>query len=222
MLKLTYIWYTESLTTKYCSKNNLCFWVDVASINPVGEKTIFFFDCTLYKYSRSEYADKPDLRILLSFKSPFTIDELKYTNRGEYRKLDSTTPCDKGDVEKCITTAINEMSREVERAWEVVQKTPKTPSWLRFIFPARDQRIEAKGAYYGVLTKRDLVVEIVKLMGYRENYLEAIVKQTSVLMSLNLDRNELYALIGNKPVKLEAHRKIINFETLVPAVYQSK
>jgi len=113
------------------------------------------------------------------------------------------------------------MSREVERAWEVVQKTPKTPSWLRFIFQ-RETRDRSEGAYYGVLTKRDLVVEIVKLMGYRENYLEAIVKQTSVLMSLNLDRNELYALIGNKPVKLEAHRKIINFETLVPAVYQSK
>jgi len=41
-------------------------------------------------------------------------------------------------------------------------------------------------------------------------------------MSLNLGRNELYALIGDKPVKLEAHRKIIDFESLIPAVSHSK
>jgi len=211
---LSFIGFSESLESKYCGKSGLCFWVEYAAVNPIGEGAVYFFDCTLYKYARGDYTGRPDARILLSFRSPVSINSLYYSPQGVYPRLKATSKCDKSDVEECIASVLNAIDVAVEKAREYYEKSPKTPRWLRFLLPVRDARSEARGVYYGFLTRKRLLLEITSLMGYREGYLEALVKPSNILLSYNTKKREIYALIGDNPVKLEAHRKILDFNQL--------
>jgi hypothetical protein len=215
---LSYVGASESLVSEYCRGRRLCFWADYAAVTPAGTRDVYFFDCSMYRFAREQYSQSPETRLVLSFKSPATLDQLFFTVLGAYSRVESETTCDKRDVEECLARISQEIERAIDEARDYISRLREPPSWLRFLFPIRGAKAEAKAVYYGLLARRDMYLELASLLGYRDGRLDAQVKHVSVLLSLDLNRGHVYALVGSRAVKLDAHKKIVDFEKVLSRI----
>jgi hypothetical protein len=215
---LSYVGVAESLIGEYCRGRKLCFWADYAAVTPTGSREVYFFDCSMYRFARERYSQSPEARLVLSFKSPATLDQLFFTVLGAYSRVESETTCDKRDVEECLVRISQEIERAIDETRDYIAKLREPPSWLRFLFPIRGAKTEAKAVYYGLLARRDMYLELASLLGYRDRRLNAQVKHVSVLLSLDLGKGHVYALVGSRAVKLAAHKKIVDFEKVLSRI----
>ena len=215
---MNYISAGDKLLEKYCIEPRICFWGLTAMVNPNNTNDIYFFDCSLYSMVDRKYSDKPDVRIVLSYKSPISLTGIRYGSQLEYNILPEKAVCSKDDIENCIRNTISELDRSISEtldAYKAVEKKRDIP-FIRTI------RGEIRGEYYGLLTKKSILMDLLSQLGYDGLRLDANVKPTYVLYSVDLLNRDFKALIIDKAIKLNAHKRMIDINILLESLSSKK
>lgn len=214
---MKYIDVEEWVLSRYCSSGKICFWVNVALINPTATDDLYVFDCSMYRLLTQRYVDQVDSRLLLSYKSPMGLREIRFTGNLGFDELLKSTQCSRGEIEEYINTVLSDLDKAIEKAREDAAGE-KTWFFTR-ITPSRLSRsLDPRGRYYGLLVRESIIRDITGLLGYVNGRLNANVSEGLVLYSYEPTRGSFNALIGGNVVKLKALSKMIDVGKLLKAL----
>ncbi len=213
---MSYVDAGEKLIARHCGRDGACFWVLAALVVP-SDSAAFFFDCTMYEHVYEEYRESPEVRVLLSFKSPLPPTRLAYTGRLGYAELSGRSSCDHGDVEGCIKRALEFVE---EKAEEVKKRlsSPARESMSKIVPLVRRDAAALRGAYYGLLARSSILRELAGMMGFDGEHLRALVKPVRVLVSLKYGKSDYYALVCGREVELLAHKRVVDRNSVLKAL----
>lgn len=214
-----YIAISENLVEKYCGSEKLCFWAEVALLSPHGSRDLYVFDCSMYQHVKAEYRDKPDCRMLLTFKLPIKADELAYTGEMGFHVLRGPGACDQDEISRYIASVFKHLDEKIEEAGRELAELSYQRESLRRLLPLpRGDRAVLRGVYYGLKVRRDILMDIASRLGYAKNSLNANVKSGYVLISLDPGREKYTALTLNKKTELKAYSRLLDKSSLLNAI----
>lgn len=203
------------LGAAFC-KQRKCFWSLVNILVPYNGSGTYIFDCAFFNYLLGE---NPDYRLLLTYKSPVERERLSFTNRGTFPVLAG------GPSEICIKDAIAEYLSSLRSIHEErlsSMKGSKMPkprrALLSWLLPWRGSEMEEEGRRLGMLTKSNLVLEYMELLGFRNNILEADAAPAYILYAIDSGRSRIYSLISGHKIELGVASRLVNIEKVLSSI----
>lgn len=215
---MQYIAVGDGILRKFCGLDQICFWTPMALVNPAYTKDLFLFDCTLFRYVKDQFIDRIECRLLVSFKSPLSIEDIYYGGNLGYKELHPSTNCDKEDVESYIATLLQSMNKEIKDLRDALTDRQRKKLSSRVLSFLRREYSDLKAIYYGSLVKARIMMDMIERLGYRNNTLNANVRGSFVLVSLDPKRDEYRALVIDRDIKLGAYRSLLDKERLMDAL----
>ncbi|MET1159515.1 MAG: hypothetical protein ABWW65_01005 [Thermoprotei archaeon] len=217
---MLYLGVEKGLVNKYCYEGKICFWGYGGLLVPENTSDVYVFDCSLHAYAFKEYAEQPESRILLSYKIPIPLKHLVFGGQYTFNVLAKKLPCTAKDIESCIRDAINAVESLIEEASKDYKPITKR-DMIKSIFWLQLEKAVKRGIYRGLLLRREMLMDLVGRLGFRDT-LRAQLKPAYILYSLDPAKQEFRALVRNKTIKLEAHKKMINTELILQEVLHGK
>ena len=218
-LLVSFLGASEKLLAEYCKGTRVCFWGYAGLVESAERRELYLFDCSLFNYVSEEHANTPEIRVLLSFRATdLTSENIWFTTQLGYPKLPREAPCTVRDVEECLANSLRALEAEIREQAPLAKRVERWEFLRRLFLPHSRETATTRGRYYGLVLRRSLLSEIAGKLGYVGGVLRSSVRPLYVLYSVDTHKWSFTALVGNKPIELGAHRKLIDRAKLLSAL----
>lgn len=193
-----------------------CFWSLVNILVPYNGSGTYVFDCAFFNYL---LGDNPDYRLLLTYKSPVEKNRLSFTNKGAFPVLASGPPdvCTKDAIARYLSglRTIHEERLSSLKGSGMPRPRRLLLSWL---LPGRTSELAEEGRRLGLLTKSNLVIEYMEILGFRNDTLEAEAASAYVLYAIDSAKSRIYSLISGHRIELGVVSKLVDIEKVLSSI----